>query len=146
LEKLGAKNILVQSDADFDQQLTDLAAELSATAIFDGVGGQILNRLLPLLTRGSVIYSYGFIGDNVPFSFHTSMLAVRNVTIRPFANTNTETVKDPKQLERALKEIGKLIHQPHFKTKIGKKFKLEEIGDAIGYVSLNGGKAVLIPN
>jgi NADPH2:quinone reductase len=146
LEELGAKNIVVQSDTEFDQELTDLAATLSATAVFDGVGGQILNRLLPLIPRGSVIYSYGYIGDSVPFNFHTSMLAVRNVTIRPFANTSTETVKDPRQLEQALKEIAKLIGQPHFKTKVGKTFQFEEIGDAISYISVNGGKAVLIPN
>ncbi|MGF7043006.1 zinc-binding dehydrogenase [Mucilaginibacter lappiensis] len=142
---LGAKNIVVQSDADFDQQLTALAAELSTTAIFDGVGGQILNKLLPLIPRGSVIYSYGFICDSVPFSFHTSLLAVKNVSIRPFANTSTETVKNSNKLAEALKEIGQLIHQPHFKTKIGERFKLEEINEAISYVSENGGKAVLKP-
>jgi NADPH2:quinone reductase len=141
---LGAKNIVVQSDADFDQQLINLAVELSATAIFDGVGGRILNRLLPLIPSGSVIYSYGFIGDSEPFTFHTSMLAVKNVSIRPFANTSTETVKDPEKLALALKEIGKLIHQPHFKTKIGQRFQLEQINEAINYVSINGGKAVLI--
>lgn len=142
---LGAKNVVVQSDADFDQQLSNLADDLSATAIFDGVGGQILNRILPLIPRGSVIYSYGYIGDSVPVSFHTSMLAVKNTIIKPFANTSTETVKDPNKLAQALKEIGKLIHQPHFKTKIGQRFKLEEINEAISYVSVNGGKAVLKP-
>lgn len=142
---LGAKNILAQSDADFDEQLASLAAQLSATAIFDGVGGQLLSRLLPLIPRGSVIFSYGYIGDSVPFSFHTSMLAVKNVTIRPFANTSTDTVKDPDQLAQALREIGTLIHQPHFKTRIGKRFGLEEINDALAFVSVNGGKAVLKP-
>ncbi|MEO8947184.1 MAG: zinc-binding dehydrogenase [Mucilaginibacter sp.] len=141
----GAKNVVVQSDADFDQQLSNLAVELSATAIFDGVGGQILNRILPLIPRGSVIHSYGYIGDSVPFNFHTSMLAVKNIIIKPFANTSTETVKDPDKLAEALKEIGKLIHQPHFKTKIGQRFKLEEINEAISYVSVNGRKAVLKP-
>lgn len=141
----GAKNVVVQSDTNFDQQLTNLAFELSATAIFDGVGGQILNRMLPLIPRGSVIHSYGYIGDSIPFSFHTSMLAVKNITIKPFANTSTETVKDSNKLAEALKEIGQLIHQPHFKTKIGQRFKLEEINEAISYVSGNGGKAVLKP-
>lgn len=143
LQQLGAKNIIAQSDGDFDQQLTEMAQALNTTAIFDGVGGQILNKILPLIPRGSVIYSYGFIGDNVPFTFNTSTLAVKNVSIRPFANTSTETVKNPEKLEQALKDIGELIHQQHFKTKIGKRFKLEDINDALAFVSTDGGKAVL---
>ncbi|WP_419788772.1 zinc-binding dehydrogenase [Mucilaginibacter sp. X4EP1] len=143
LEKLGAKNIVVQRDANFNQQLTETALALSATAIFDGVGGQTLSTILPLIPRSSVIYSYGYIGDSDPFTFHTSTLAVKNITIKPFANTSTETVKDPEKLEKALKDIGELIHMPHFKTKIGKKFRLEEIDEALKYIGNNGKKPVL---
>ena len=143
LKELGAKNVVVQSDPDFIGQLTDLAQTLNATAIFDGAGGDILNKILPLIPRNSVIYSYGYIGDAVPFTFHTSTLALKNITIRPFSNFNTETVKDPNNLEKAVKEIGELLHLPHFKTKIGKKFRLEEINDALAYSGGNGKKAVL---
>jgi NADPH2:quinone reductase len=135
----------VQRDADFDQQLTELAATLNTTAIFDGVGGPILNKILPLIPRGSVIYSYGYIGDSVPFTFHTSMLALKNVTIRPFANTSTETVKNEEQLAKALKDIGHVIHMPYFETKIGQRFAFEQIEEALAFTSSNGGKAVLVP-
>jgi NADPH:quinone reductase len=143
LETLGAQNIAVQSDADFEEKLAELAQKLNTTAIFDGVGGAILNKILPLIPRNSVIYSYGYIGDAVPFTFHTSILALKNVSIRPFSNFNTETVKNPENLEKAVKEIGELIHQPHFKTKVGKLFLLEEIEDALMYSGGNGKKAVL---
>jgi NADPH:quinone reductase len=143
LEALGAKNIVVQSDAGFNQKLTETAQTLSATAIFDGVGGQTLSKILPLISRGSVIYSYGYIGDSDPFTFHTSTLAVKNIIIKPFANTSTETVKDAEKLAKALNDIGELIHMPHFKTKAGKKFRLEEIEDALAYSGGNGKKAVL---
>ncbi len=143
LERLGAKNIVVQSDPDFSRHLTDIAQTLNATAIFDGVGGDILNKILALIPRGSVIYSYGYIGDSVPFSFHTSTLALKNITIRPFANLNTETVRNPEKLETALKDISELIYMPHFKTKIGKKFKLEDINEALLFIPENGGKAIL---
>lgn len=143
LEALGAKNIIAQSDADFDIRFAETAGALSATAVFDGAGGQILNKILPLVPRNSVIHTYGYIGDDVPLMFNTRTLALKNMIIRPFANLTTETVKDPEKLEAALKEIGKLIHMPHFKTKIGKKFKLEEINEALLFVSANGGKPVL---
>jgi NADPH:quinone reductase-like Zn-dependent oxidoreductase len=143
LKGLGAKNIVVQSDPDFNRHLADLAQTLNTTAIFDGVGGDILNKILPLIPRNSVIYSYGYIGDAVPFTFHTSTLAVKNITIRPFSNYNTDTVKNPENLEKAVKEITALLHQPHFKTKTGKQFRLEEIEDALTYAGGNGKKAVL---
>jgi len=143
LEELGAKNIIVQSDPNFNEHLTQIAQTLNATAIFDGAGGEILNKILTLIPRNSVIYSYGYIGDTVPFTFHTTTLAIKNIIIRPFANTNTETVKNPEKLEKALKDIAEVIHMPHFKTKTGRKFQLEEINDALIYNPGNGKKAVL---
>ena len=143
LEELGAKNIIVQSDPEFSGHLTDIAQTLNATAIFDGAGGDILNKILTLIPRNSVIYSYGYIGDSVPFMFHTSTLALKNIVIRPFANLNTETVKNPEKLAKAVKDISELIHMPHFKTKTGKRFRLEEIDDALAYSGSNGKKAVL---
>jgi len=144
LEALGAKNIIVQSDPDFDGHLAGIAEKLNATAIFDGVGGDILNKILTLIPRNSVIYTYGYIGDSVPFTYHTRTLGLKNISIRPFANTSTETVKDPEKLEKALKDIGELIHLPHFKTKNGKRFRLDEIEDALAYTGSSGKKAVLV--
>jgi len=143
LEALGAKNIVVQSDANFSQTLIDLAQALNTTAIFDGLGGDILNKILALLPGNSVIHTYGYIGDTVPFSFNTRTLALKNISIRPFSNLATETVKNPEKLAEAIKEISRLIHMPHFKTKIGKRFRLEEIEDALVYSGGNGKKAVL---
>jgi NADPH2:quinone reductase len=143
LERLGAKNIVVQSDPQFSGHLADMAQTLNATAIFDGAGGDILNKILPLIPRNSVIYSYGYIGDTVPFTFHTTTLAIKNIIIRPFSNLNTDTVKNPENLEKALKEIEKLLYLPHFKTKTGKRFMFEEIDDALTYSGANGKKAVL---
>jgi len=143
LLELGAKNIVVQSDADFAQQLKQVAQDLKTTAIFDGVGGDILNKITDSLPNNSTIYAYGFIGDQVPFTFHTSMLSLKNLMIRPFSNLKTDTVQNPQNLEKALKEISRLIHMPHFKTKTGKRFKLEEINDALLFTTVKGRKAVL---
>ena len=142
LQAMGAKNVVVQSDADFDEQLTTLARALNATAVFDGTGGETLTRVFPSLPANSVIYSYGYIGDAVPFALHTSMLSVKNISIKSFSNLTTDTVQN--HLEKALQEIGTLIHLSHFKTKIGKRFKLEEINDALLYQSVHGGKPVLV--
>jgi NADPH2:quinone reductase len=142
LEELGATNIVVQSDPDFIDQFTNMAQILNATAVFDGVGGDTLTKILPLVPRNSVIHTYGYI-DPMPFTFHTSMLSLKNVVIKSFSNLKTETVTNAENLENALKEIGRLIHMPHFKTKTGQRFRLEEIIDAIAYKGDNGKKPIL---
>ncbi len=143
LEELGAENILVQSDPEFGQQLSEMAKRLNTTAIFDGVGGQILNVIIPSLPYGSVIYSYGYIGDSVPLTVTMSLLSMKNISIRPFMNMFTSTVQQPELLAQALTEIGRLIHMPHFKTKLGKRFSLAEINEALSWRSEEGEKAVL---
>jgi len=144
LEALGAKDVVVQSSDDFNHELSEKAATLSTTAVFDGVGGQILNNIIDSLPYGSVIYSYGYIGDTVPLTVTMSALALKNLTIKPFMNTSSDTVKQPGQLKEALKEIGALIHQPHFKTKLGTRFSMQQINEAVSYRGANGEKPVLL--
>lgn len=143
LEVLGAKNVLVQTDADFKQQLTDLAQQLNATAIFDGIGGQVLNEIIGSLPYKSTIYSFGYIGDSVPLTVNMSLIAMKNLTIKPFSNIMTETVQNPQLLAQALKEIGSMIHLPHFKTKAEQVFGFEQINEALALSSEHGGKAIL---
>lgn len=145
LEQLGAKNILVQSNVDFKQQLNQLSQELKATAVFDGVGGEILNTIIDVLPFGSTIYAYGYLGGQTSFSFHTSIL-MKGITIKGFANFRTQTVQNPHSLEAALEDISSIIDMPHFKTKTGKKFSFEEINDALVFSSSTGGRAVLYPS
>lgn len=143
LEELGAKNVVVQNEDNFGLQLKEMALKLQTTAIFDGVGGEILNKIIDSLPNNSVIYAYGFLGDQVPLTFHTSTLSLKNLVIKPFSNNRTDTVQNPQNLEKALKEIAEFIHMPHFITKTGKKFRLDEIDEALLFKTVKGGKAIL---
>ncbi|WP_133177567.1 MDR/zinc-dependent alcohol dehydrogenase-like family protein [Chitinophaga parva] len=144
LAPLDAQHVLVQDDADFAAQFTSLAAAMQATAVFEGVGGQLLNVLIPLLPYGTVVYSYGYLGDTEPLTVAMSMLALKFISIRPFSNFLTDTVKDPVQLGNALEAISRIIGQPHFKTRLGGRFTLEEIHGALAFKGTNGEKAVLV--
>ena len=141
---LGATHVLVQTDADFKERLGELASQLWATAVFDGVGGAALNPILDVLPVNSTVYAYGYLGGAAPLSFHTSLLQ-RGLTITRFSNFRTATVQDPRRLEQALLDIGGLIHEPYFKTKPGGRFSLAEIQDAMAYVGPHGEKAILRP-
>src|ERR1700722_8865982 len=86
LKALGATHILAEDDPDFTPQLKEMAASLETTAIFDGVGGSILNKLTDPMPVNSTIYSYGYLGDDIPFTAHLRILTAKNISIRPFAN------------------------------------------------------------
>ncbi len=142
LEALGAQNILVQEDKDYKEKLQASSAQLKTTAVFDGVGGAVLTQIMDVLPAGSAIYAYGFLGGQTPVTFPTSLL-LKGISLRGFGNFRTATVQDPQKLAVALEEIGKIIHLPHFRTKIGQEFRLEQIVEALRYTSSNGGKAIL---
>jgi NADPH2:quinone reductase len=144
LEALGATSVVVQEAADFPAQLQEAAQRLAATAVFDGVGGEILNKILAVLPANTTIYSYGYLGDSTPLLLQTRAL-MQGLTIKAFSNFKTATVQDPHQLKQALSAIQKIIHMPHFTTKIGRQFQLEEIAEALQFAAKDGGKALLCP-
>lgn len=141
---LGARHILVQDDPDFNNQLKNLSLELSTTAVFDGVGGAILNSIIDLLPNNTTIYAYGFLGGPTPLSVHTSSL-IRGITIKGFSNFRSGTVLNLTELKEAMGSISKIIRMPHFKTRKGPEFKLEEIAEALKFSSEDGAKAILCP-
>lgn len=143
---MGGQYVLSQDDPVFEQKLEKLANDLNATVVFDGVGGSSLNRVVPCLPHSSTIYSYGFLGDGKPFDFPTLTLRAKDLTLTSFCVYSNPIVRNPKKLEKALGSLEKLISNPHFKTKIDKIFKFEEINNAINYITDTGNKIAIYPS
>lgn len=146
LAALGATHIVVQNDPAFRQQVQEFSKELSATAIFDGVGGEVLNKIIEVIPNNAAIYLYGYLGDAIPLTVHTRTLSAKGITIRPFINFRTETVMNPQRLEKALQDLGAIFHQPHFKTKPGPTYSFAEINDALAFTAAHGEKPILSPS
>lgn len=145
LQELNAENILVQSNSNFEVDLKNLSEKLNTTAVFDGVGGELISKVAVNLPRNSTIYTYGFLDGEKHLSLHTSNILMNNLTIKGFGNFLSETVTNSAKLEIALKELSKIIKMPHFKTKVGKTYQLEEFNDALNYKSEKGEKAIFLP-
>jgi NADPH2:quinone reductase len=143
LEALGAGSVLVHDGEQFKESFSALAGQLKTTAVFDGVGGNLLSEILESAPPATTVYAYGFLGGSTPVSFHTGIL-IKGITIKGFSNFRSATVQNPQQLAAALDEISKVIHLPHFRFKTGAKFKLEEVDQALAFAGREGGKAVLI--
>ena len=144
LARHGVEHVIVTTEEDFEAKLAASAAELGTTAVFDGVGGDLLSRILPSLPVNSTIYIYGFLGGATAISLPTMLLMGKNLTLRRFANLESAMVRDPQLLALAMKEIEELIDDPMFKTRIGKAFRFDQIDEAMAYETTPGSRAVLV--
>ena len=145
LRAINLEYLLVTTDADFDTKFERLAEELKATAVFDGVGGEIITRIVPRLPRNSAIWFYGFLAGAAPVAVPTATFMAKNLTMKPFSNFNSATVRDKAKLQQALKYLHTRFADRLFRTKIGKTFPLDQIHEAMAYETEPGAKAVLLP-
>lgn len=145
LARQGVPHVLATHGPGFEQKLAALAAELSATAVFDGVGGDLIGRIAPHLPMHATISFYGFLGGTAPVSVPSLLFAAKDLTMKRFANFETPTVRDPVQLGAALTSIGEVIADPMFRTAISQEFALPEIAAAMDWHGPGGIKAVLVP-
>ena len=144
LHALQLEQVLVTSDASFEETFEQLAAELNATAVFDGAGGDLVSRIAPRLPRNSTVWFYGFLAGASPVSVPSRVYMAKNLTMKPFSNFNSATVRDAQKLRAALQFLHYRIADPLFRTKVGKTFPLTQIQEAMTYEMEPGAKAVLI--
>ena len=142
LSSLGAQNVLVTADTEFDAQLAALSAKLTATAVFDGVGGVLLGRVAKVLPRGSTAYCYGFLAGAEPVAFPSSLLLMKSLTLTSFSVLHP-LERDAETLKHILSGLQPIIGAPHFKTLPGNTFRLEQATEALQWQG--PGKAVLRP-
>jgi NADPH:quinone reductase len=143
LENFGAENVLVQESMTFHNEITELTQRLETTAVFDGVGAELVNRIAPSLPPHATVYSYGVLGKESLFTIDGRLLMAKDLTLKAFSNFRSATVRNPLELDTALQELSKIMAMPHFRTKRGKAFEFEKIQDAISYVGERGRKSIL---
>jgi NADPH:quinone reductase-like Zn-dependent oxidoreductase len=144
LRQKGVEHVIVTSEG-FTDTLGTLSAELGTTAVFDGVGGELLGRIAPTLPLNSTIYFYGFLGGaGTPAPIQTALFMMKNLTMKRFSNFESRTVKERERLVAALKTLEGVIADPMFTTKVGKEFSFDQIDQAMAYASPDGSKAVLL--
>lgn len=146
LKSYGLEHVLVTSEPAFEKELEDLAAELGATAMFDGVGGELTSRIAPILPMYSSINFYGFLGAGAPLTISSRLIMAKNLILKRFSNFASPTVADPQRLEVAISSLEKVIGHPLFRTRVGKTFTMDQIEEAMAYEEAPGAKAVFVPS
>lgn len=144
LRALDLEHVLVTSDDGFDAKFEQLTEQLNTTAVFDGVGGELITRIAPRLPPNSTVWFYGFLAGAAPVSAPSGIFMAKNLTMKSFSNFNSATVRDTATLQGALEYLRTQIAAPLLRTKIGKIFHLAEIREAMAYETKPGAKAVLL--
>ncbi len=144
LRALGIEHVLVTSDAGFESDLGKLVAEFGATAVFDGVGGDLTSRIAPQLPMNSTIYFYGLLGAATPVTISSFVFMAKNLVLKRFSNFASATVTDPQRLAAAITYLEGVIDDPLFHTRVGKEFAFDQIDAAMAYEATPGAKAVLV--
>jgi NADPH2:quinone reductase len=138
------KNVITVTVDNFESAVGALALQLGTTAVFDGVGGDLISRLAPVLPMNSTVYFYGFLSGPVPISLPSVLLMTKNLTLKRFSNFESATAKDQQRLLAALAELRNLIADSTFRTRIEREFTFDQIEEAMIYEARPGSKAVLV--
>lgn len=128
-----AAHVLNSGNPDFLHDLEKIAGDIGATAVFDGIGGTFLSKILRALPPKSTVYFYGFLSGTEKVEFNSALFMFKNLTMKRFSNFESETVKNKEKLAAMLKDLEGCIEDPMFRTSIGKDFQLEEADAALEY-------------
>lgn len=137
----GVEHVVSNSHPNFLRELADRAQELGTTAVFDGVGGALVSKILVALPAQSTIYFYGFLSGTEKVEFNSQIFMPKDFTMNRFSNFNTVTVKE--KVGEMLKDLEDCIEEPLFRTSLGPDFESEDFEAAMKYEGGNK-KAVLL--
>ncbi|KAM3065056.1 hypothetical protein ACMFMF_011368 [Clarireedia jacksonii] len=135
------ERVLSSIDSDFIRDLEQMAQKLGTTAVYDGVGGALISRILGALPPRSSIYFYGFLSGADKVEFSSAVFMMKDLTMKRFSNFNTVTVRE--KLGDMLQVLEDCIDDPMLRTSLGKEFQPEEIMSAMKYEE-SSRKAVIV--
>ena len=144
IRALNMEHVLATSEDGFESEFERLAEQWKTTAVFDGVGGELISRIAPHLPVNTSISFYGFLAGSVPVSIPSALFMTKNLVMKRFSNFNSATVRDTTSLRKALDFLEERISNPLFRTRIGKTFSLDQIHEAMAWESVSGAKAILL--
>ncbi len=146
LENDGADYVLDTSDPDFDSQLRELSRSLKAKIVLEAVAGELTERVLQSMPRGSEAIVYGALSREA-ISLHPGSLIFRNQHVRGFWLSSWLGHVDAGKLLRAGIAVQRLLSSD-FASPVRACLPLEQIQRALELYAkdMTGGKVLILPN
>ena len=146
LRSLGATYVVNSAEPDFDAQLRDLCVRLDARLAFDAVGGDMTERLLGALPRGSRLTLYGGLATQPsPILPHHPIFEGK--VLDGFWLPRWVASKNPLQLLLVQRSVLALLGTD-LRSEVRDRVALEAARDALAAYTrdMTGGKLLLVPN
>ncbi|MBV8853658.1 MAG: zinc-binding dehydrogenase [Sinobacteraceae bacterium] len=145
MKSLGATHVLNSTDPHFDAQLLELCARLNARLAFDAVGGEMTERLLAALPRGSRITLYGGLSQQ-PTRLQVQIPIFEGKIVDGFWVPTWIARKNPLQLLLLQRSVLTLLGR-ELRSEVRQRVAFDEARAALAAYSgeMTSGKMLLVP-
>jgi len=130
LEALGATKIVADNAGTVQNDINNIAGPTGVKCILDAVGGQLITELIPTISAGGQLLSYGLMSkDNV--NYHNSIIIFKNITVKGFGIDDWLNRMDAEKLQLTYQSLIKTLADPAFKLPFAAKFSFEDFKQAL---------------
>lgn len=129
LKALGATKIVVHNADTVQSDIKVITGPAGVKCILDAVGGQLITELIPTISAGGQLLSYGLMSkDNV--SYHNSSIIFKNITIKGFGIDHWLNRMGAEKQQLTYQSLIKTLADPAFKLPVAAKFSFEDFKKA----------------
>ena len=147
LIKEGAKNVLVDTEDDFKDQLTGLSQKLHATVAYDAIGGSLSGLMYNAMPEDSELVVYGGLSNKPINDIDVMEVIFKNKIISGFNLMDWKAELDNEEFEKISENLQYKFISGAYSTKIRSISSLDDIvAELRGYISdMSAGKLLLVP-
>ena len=144
LKKLGADEVIVESDGPIDEQVKRLTNGLGVPFAIDPVGGKIGSEVIASLGSGGRCLLYGSLSDEA-LSLHPRRLLSAAVRIDGFWLGDWAKRQPIRRMLMLFRQVGSLMTEGTLKSDIAATYPLAQVAEAAEHSTApgKGGKVVL---
>lgn len=147
LRTLGAQHILNSSAERFVEQLQSLCKELSATAAFEAIAGDMTGTVINAMPPGAMAYVYGALSEEACGNIDPIQLVFHGKTVTGFYLGSWLDRRNAFSILRAARRVQRMIIDGRIGTTMQRRLSLDEAVDGLRqYVdNMTEGKVLLEP-
>ena len=144
LRSLGAKHVLVSTEADFDQNLKELAHRLNATLFLEAISGEFTQRLIDASPKGSLILLYSNLSQ-APAQINPNSLWYFDRRVEGFILSTWAPKQGLSKILRLTRQVQKLAHTA-LTTTFQKRIPFTSVQEGLEHYQKNmtAGKILLV--